>query len=119
MHISVINGKELSIMVHKPYMDYWRKYKRKGKKNKEIKDKIGKVWSLEHSDIPELFFMPHFVGQCYTDVASRMTEAQGCPGLVAKVGGGGRGGSWGKAPAATITGCEPQQSKHPRKGPGQ
>jgi hypothetical protein len=29
---------------------------------------IGKVYSLEYSDTPEVFFTPHHVGCCYTDV---------------------------------------------------
>jgi hypothetical protein len=51
-----------------------------------------------------------FAQQCFstmvlshscTNVATRMVEAQGCPGLVASAAGG---GPWGKAPGATIAG---------------
>jgi hypothetical protein len=31
-------------------------------------NKIGKVYSLEYTDIPKVFFMPHRVGHCCTDM---------------------------------------------------
>jgi hypothetical protein len=31
-------------------------------------NKIGKVYSLEHTEIPKVFFTPHHVGCCCTDV---------------------------------------------------
>jgi hypothetical protein len=81
-------------------------------------NRIGRVYSLEYTDIPKVFFTSHHVGaivslissktfvaqQCVqtntlghscSNVATRMVEAKGCPRLVAKT-----GQSWsvGKSP---------------------
>jgi hypothetical protein len=70
----------------------------------KYKNKIEKVYSLENTDIPEIFFTPHHVGNCFNNViqghccatmtlghscisvAAGIVNAHGCPGLVANAG---------------------------------
>lgn len=62
---------------------------------------LGRQNWKEYTDIPEMFVM-HLIGHCCTSIAMRMVS--GTSGLSRTGGQGKRGGLWGKAPEAAVTG---------------
>jgi hypothetical protein len=93
------------------------------------RNRIGKAYSSEYVDIRKVFIValmsskailqlcvPIITSVHYcTDGASRVVEAQGCPGPVAKAG----EVAHGAKSLEQFLGARPQQSKHIGEGPGQ